>query len=155
MDTSDQWGSVDVGDLVVVRAVRNAALDEGFGDLELEAAVDEALDDRDTAYDFVVFLNTSELPTMFYGAEAFHRQYNSDGVSGIGRPQFDDPDRTRLYFSAAVGYAAAHQILGSLPFLILFQAGFLYTGVLSLLESVEPSALRAGSKVWQTLRPTG
>jgi cellulose synthase/poly-beta-1,6-N-acetylglucosamine synthase-like glycosyltransferase len=58
-----------------------------------------------------------------------------------------------LYFSAAVGYAAAHQILGSLPFLILFQAGFLYTGVLSLLESVELSALRAG--VWQTLRPTG
>ncbi|HSF17805.1 MAG TPA: cellulose synthase family protein [Vicinamibacteria bacterium] len=40
-----------------------------------------------------------------------------------------------LYFTVAVAYAASHQIVGSLPFLVLFQVGFLYTGVLSLRES--------------------
>jgi cellulose synthase/poly-beta-1,6-N-acetylglucosamine synthase-like glycosyltransferase len=60
-----------------------------------------------------------------------------------------------LYFTAAVAYAASHQVLGSIPFLVLFQVGFLYTGVLSLLESVELKALRAGSKAWQALRPMG
>lgn len=54
-----------------------------------------------------------------------------------------------LYFTATVAYAAFHQILGSLPFLVLFQIGFLYTGILSLQEiemkaapRVEPSASR-------------
>jgi hypothetical protein len=60
-----------------------------------------------------------------------------------------------LYFTAAVGYAATRQIVGSIPFLVLFQAGFLYTGLLSLLETFELKALRAGSKAWQALRPTG
>jgi len=41
-----------------------------------------------------------------------------------------------LYFTGAVLYAAAHQIFGSLPFLILFQVGFLYTGALSLSENL-------------------
>jgi hypothetical protein len=51
---------------------------------------------------------------------------------------------------------------GSLPWievalglLVLFQAGFLYTGVLSLLESIELKAFREGSKAWQALRLTG
>ncbi len=57
-----------------------------------------------------------------------------------------------LYFTAAVGYAASHQILGSIPFLVLFQVGFLYTGILSLLESVELKSLRAGSRAWRALR---
>lgn len=39
-----------------------------------------------------------------------------------------------LYFTAAVAYAAAHQILGTLPFLVLFQVGFLYSGLMSLLQ---------------------
>lgn len=39
-----------------------------------------------------------------------------------------------LYFTLAVGYAAFQQIYGSLPFLVLFQVGFLYTGVSSVLE---------------------
>ncbi len=60
-----------------------------------------------------------------------------------------------VYFTAAVAYAASHQILGSIPFLILFQIGFLYTGVLSLLESVELKTLSAGSKALQALRLTG
>ncbi len=42
-----------------------------------------------------------------------------------------------LYFTAAVAYAALHQIYGSLPFLVLFQVGFLFTGALSLSENRE------------------
>jgi hypothetical protein len=49
-----------------------------------------------------------------------------------------------LYFTLSVVYAAAHHIYGSLPFLVLFQVGFLYTGALSLAEdpafSLQPSA---------------
>jgi hypothetical protein len=52
-----------------------------------------------------------------------------------------------------VAYAATHQILGSIPFLVLFQVGFLYTGVLSLWESVELKALRAGSSARAALHP--
>jgi len=43
-----------------------------------------------------------------------------------------------LYFTATVAYAAANQIYGSLPFLVLFQVGFLYTGSLSLAENRAP-----------------
>ena len=39
-----------------------------------------------------------------------------------------------LYFTVAVVYAWAHQIYGTLPFLILFQIGFLYTGLLSFVQ---------------------
>lgn len=39
-----------------------------------------------------------------------------------------------LYFSGAVFYALANGIYGTLPFLILFQVGFLYTGLLSILQ---------------------
>ena len=49
-----------------------------------------------------------------------------------------------LYFTLSVVYAAAHHIYGSLPFLVLFQVGFLYTGAFSLAEdpafSLQPSA---------------
>jgi cellulose synthase/poly-beta-1,6-N-acetylglucosamine synthase-like glycosyltransferase len=60
-----------------------------------------------------------------------------------------------IYFTVAVAYAATHQIVGSIPFLLLFQVGFLYTGVLSLWESVELRALGAGSAARQALHPTG
>ncbi len=40
-----------------------------------------------------------------------------------------------LYFTATVAYAAFNQIYGSLPFLVLFQVGYLYTGALSLVEA--------------------
>jgi cellulose synthase/poly-beta-1,6-N-acetylglucosamine synthase-like glycosyltransferase len=56
-----------------------------------------------------------------------------------------------LYFTVTVAYAATHQILGSIPFLVLFQTGFLYTGVLSLWESVELKALRARPAARQAL----
>ena len=38
------------------------------------------------------------------------------------------------YLTATVIYAAANQIVGTLPFLVLFQVGFLYTGFLSLFQ---------------------
>ena len=39
-----------------------------------------------------------------------------------------------LYFTATVFYALANGIYGTLPFLMLFQIGFLYTGLLSILQ---------------------
>jgi cellulose synthase/poly-beta-1,6-N-acetylglucosamine synthase-like glycosyltransferase len=39
-----------------------------------------------------------------------------------------------LYFTATVFYALANGIYGSLPFLVLFQVGFLYTGFLSIVQ---------------------
>jgi cellulose synthase/poly-beta-1,6-N-acetylglucosamine synthase-like glycosyltransferase len=39
-----------------------------------------------------------------------------------------------LYFTATVFYALVNQIYGTLPFLMLFQVGFLYTGLLSILQ---------------------
>jgi hypothetical protein len=39
-----------------------------------------------------------------------------------------------LYFTATVFYALANGIYGTLPFLVLFQVGFLYTGLLSLVQ---------------------
>ncbi len=39
-----------------------------------------------------------------------------------------------LYFTWTVFYALANQIYGTLPFLVLFQIGFLYTGLLSIVQ---------------------
>src|SRR6478609_7855410 len=39
-----------------------------------------------------------------------------------------------LYFTVTVFYALVNQIYGTLPFLMLFQVGFLYTGLLSILQ---------------------
>jgi cellulose synthase/poly-beta-1,6-N-acetylglucosamine synthase-like glycosyltransferase len=39
-----------------------------------------------------------------------------------------------LYFTATVFYALANQIYSTLPFLMLFQVGFLYTGLLSIFQ---------------------
>jgi hypothetical protein len=39
-----------------------------------------------------------------------------------------------LYFTATVFYALANGIYATLPFLMLFQIGFLYTGLLSILQ---------------------
>jgi cellulose synthase/poly-beta-1,6-N-acetylglucosamine synthase-like glycosyltransferase len=40
-----------------------------------------------------------------------------------------------VYFTFMAYYAATYQIYGTLPFILLFQAGFFYTAVLSLLEN--------------------
>src|SRR4029079_8338281 len=39
-----------------------------------------------------------------------------------------------LYFTGTVFYALINQIYATLPFLMLFQIGFLYTGLLSILQ---------------------
>ena len=39
-----------------------------------------------------------------------------------------------LYFTGTVLYALANGIYGTLPFLMLFQVGFLYTGLLSIFQ---------------------
>jgi cellulose synthase/poly-beta-1,6-N-acetylglucosamine synthase-like glycosyltransferase len=39
-----------------------------------------------------------------------------------------------LYFTATLFYALANGIYGTLPFLVLFQIGFLYTGLLSIFQ---------------------
>ena len=39
-----------------------------------------------------------------------------------------------LYFTATVFYALANQIYGTLPFLMLFQIGFLYVGLVSIVQ---------------------
>jgi cellulose synthase/poly-beta-1,6-N-acetylglucosamine synthase-like glycosyltransferase len=39
-----------------------------------------------------------------------------------------------FYFTATVFYALANGIFGTLPFLVLFQVGFLYTGLLSIVQ---------------------
>jgi cellulose synthase/poly-beta-1,6-N-acetylglucosamine synthase-like glycosyltransferase len=55
-----------------------------------------------------------------------------------------------LYFTATVFYALANQIYGTVPFLVLFQIGFLYTGLLSIVQqyagdsSVVPAGLEPG-----------
>jgi cellulose synthase/poly-beta-1,6-N-acetylglucosamine synthase-like glycosyltransferase len=44
-----------------------------------------------------------------------------------------------LYFTATVFYALANGIYGTVPFLVLFQTGFLYTGLLSVVQQYAPS----------------
>jgi cellulose synthase/poly-beta-1,6-N-acetylglucosamine synthase-like glycosyltransferase len=51
-----------------------------------------------------------------------------------------------LYFTATVFYALANQIYGTVPFLVLFQIGFLYTGLLSIVQQYagDPDVVTAG-----------
>src|SRR5262252_10064996 len=50
-----------------------------------------------------------------------------------------------LYFTATVFYALANGIYGTLPFLVLFQVGFLYTGLLSIVQQYAgPEVVAAG-----------
>src|SRR4029078_6250030 len=42
----------------------------------------------------------------------------------------------RGYFTGTLFYALANGIYGTVPFLMLFQVGFLYTGLLSLLAQI-------------------
>jgi len=41
-----------------------------------------------------------------------------------------------LYFTATVFYALANGIYGTIPFLVLFQVGFLYMGLLSIIQQI-------------------
>ena len=42
-----------------------------------------------------------------------------------------------FYFTAMASYAVTHGLWGSVPFIFIFQAGYLYTSLLSLLEEFE------------------
>jgi cellulose synthase/poly-beta-1,6-N-acetylglucosamine synthase-like glycosyltransferase len=46
-----------------------------------------------------------------------------------------------LYFTATLFYALANGIYGTVPFLMLFQIGFLYTGMLSLIQQYAGDAV--------------
>jgi hypothetical protein len=46
-----------------------------------------------------------------------------------------------LYFTATLFYALTNGIYGTVPFLMLFQVGFLYTGLLSLLQQYGPETV--------------
>src|SRR6187401_2924257 len=46
-----------------------------------------------------------------------------------------------LYFTATLFYALTNGIYGTVPFLMLFQVGFLYTGLLSLIEQYGPETV--------------
>jgi cellulose synthase/poly-beta-1,6-N-acetylglucosamine synthase-like glycosyltransferase len=52
-----------------------------------------------------------------------------------------------LYFTATVFYALANGIYATVPFLVLFQVGFLYTGLLSIVQQY------AGEEVVAALQP--
>jgi cellulose synthase/poly-beta-1,6-N-acetylglucosamine synthase-like glycosyltransferase len=46
-----------------------------------------------------------------------------------------------LYFTATLFYALANGIYATVPFLMLFQVGFLYTGLLSIFQQFAPDAV--------------
>jgi cellulose synthase/poly-beta-1,6-N-acetylglucosamine synthase-like glycosyltransferase len=52
-----------------------------------------------------------------------------------------------LYFTATVFYALANGIYGTLPFLVLFQVGFLYTGLLSIVQQYAGPEVVAANRV--------
>jgi len=47
-----------------------------------------------------------------------------------------------IYFTGILIYAAAHRVYASIPFLLLFQAGYLYTAFLSLAQAARIRAPR-------------
>ena len=46
-----------------------------------------------------------------------------------------------IYFTATLFYALSNGIYGTVPFLMLFQVGFLYTGLLSLIQQYGPESV--------------
>jgi cellulose synthase/poly-beta-1,6-N-acetylglucosamine synthase-like glycosyltransferase len=52
-----------------------------------------------------------------------------------------------FYFTATVFYALANGIYGTLPFLVLFQVGFLYTGLLSIVQQFDGDSVVLDAQV--------
>lgn len=52
-----------------------------------------------------------------------------------------------VYFSVAVAYGLNHRIFASLPFLMLFQVGFLYTATVSFTQSLSDWRVRTSGKL--------
>ena len=58
-----------------------------------------------------------------------------------------------LYFTMTVFYALANQIYGTVPFLVLFQIGFLYTGLVSIVQQyAEDRSCRHAGRQWLNTR---
>ena len=52
-----------------------------------------------------------------------------------------------LYFTFTVFYALSNRIYGTLPFLMLFQVGFLYTGLLSIVQQFADDSVALKTQV--------
>jgi hypothetical protein len=52
-----------------------------------------------------------------------------------------------LYFTFTVFYALSNRIYGTLPFLVLFQIGFLYTGLLSIVQQYADDSVALKTQV--------
>ncbi len=87
-------------------------------------AVMEALLDRESTF--------SRTPK--YGVERRGDEWLGKGYHQTMTPQPLVEVGLGLYFTATVVYALTLGIYGTLPFLVLFQVGFLYTGILSLVQ---------------------
>jgi len=65
--------------------------------------------------------------------------------ANIGQPIFELA--LGLYFTFTVFYALSNRIYGTLPFLILFQVGFLYTGLLSIVQQFADDSVALDTQV--------
>src|SRR5437867_5442641 len=52
-----------------------------------------------------------------------------------------------LYFTSTIFYALANRLYGTLPFLVLFQIGFLYTGLLSIVQQYASDSVVLNTQV--------
>jgi hypothetical protein len=52
-----------------------------------------------------------------------------------------------LYFTFTVFYALSNRIYGTVPFLVLFQIGFLYTGLLSIVQQFADDSVALNTQV--------
>jgi cellulose synthase/poly-beta-1,6-N-acetylglucosamine synthase-like glycosyltransferase len=75
------------------------------------------------------FKRTAKYGVVGRGDDWLSKRYRQ---SAIGQPMIELG--LGLYFTVAIVYAASSGLLASLPFLMLFQAGFLYTGLQSFLQ---------------------
>jgi hypothetical protein len=65
--------------------------------------------------------------------------------AGLGQPLAELA--LGLYFTFTVFYALSNRIYGTLPFLILFQIGFLYTGLLSIVQQFADDSVALDTQV--------
>jgi cellulose synthase/poly-beta-1,6-N-acetylglucosamine synthase-like glycosyltransferase len=72
--------------------------------------------------------------TPKYGIERDSDEWQSKKYHQLSLTQPAIEVALGFYFTATVFYALSNQIYGTLPFLVLFQVGFLYTGLLSIVQ---------------------
>jgi hypothetical protein len=86
-----------------------------------------------------VFEALSGQQTEFARTPKYHIEHESDEwigkkyrQAGLVQPLIELS--LGLYFTFTVFYALSNRIYGTVPFLVLFQIGFLYTGLLSIIQ---------------------